>query len=453
MATSGKFTLGTWTYNSGKSKLQPAFKWSISSFSSGKTTLTLTPGYGSKSNNMAGAIYYTVTCGGVTILNNVQVLAFASYRGGSETFVSSAKGSGRVGGGNQTLTIKVTHRDQSASGPYESKQYSFTLGLPSAPVGNPTGSTSVSQITQTTAYRHAVVGSWGSNASAGTWTWTYGIGQYNLSSGGSTNTTLTNLQPDTTYSYKFYIKNGQGKTATYTGTFRTLAYTKPSASISTNSITNTSITFNYSTSGSSISQFRIYVNGSLYTTIYTSSASGTFTLSGLSPKMNYNVYIQAYTPVGGLWGNNSNSLSVTTYPNPVSVQNATITELLPFNARVAVTSSNAGDTVSYGFTLLNSSKGVIKSEVVQSSATYNFTGLTPETTYYARVRVRTKNSNIWSGYVDIQFTTPPDQATIFLKINNIWRRGKMWIKIKGSWIKAKNAYIKVNGSWRKNNNN
>ncbi len=327
------------------------------------------------------------------------------------------------------------------------------IPAPSISYGSPTGSTSVYNVTQTTATRSAIVGTWGNNATAGSWSWTYGPGNYNYSSGGSTYATLTNLTPNTTYNYKFYIYNAQGKSTTYTGTFKTLPYTPPTSYLSLNSVTNNTITMNYSSSGANVSQLRIYVNGGLWNTIGASN-SGTFTVSGLSPKTTYSIQIQAYTPDGSLWGNTTGVVQATTYPNPVSINtNGTyMIEILPFSAKVSVLSSAPSDTSEYGYTLLNANKGVVRGEVRSTVSTYNWTGLTPETTYYARVRVFTKTSGVASAYYDIQFTTPPDQASVFLKVNNIWKRGKVFLKTQDTWIKSKYIYTKVDGKWRKNNN-
>lgn len=337
----------------------------------------------------------------------------------------------------------------------DGRNFVFEIDIPAPAItyGKPEGYSTVTNITQTTAHRYTNVTYWGANASAGSWSWVYGPGNYNYNSGGSVDIDLTNLLPDTTYNYKYTIWNAQGQVTEQTGTFKTLPYVKPTAYLSLNSVTNNSITMNYSSSGANVSQLRIYVNGNIWKTI-SASNSGTFTVTGLSPKTTYSIQIQAYTPTGSLWGNTTAAVKATTYPNPVSVNtNSTkMIEILPFSAKVAVTSSNAGDTASYGYTLLNANKGVIQAETRSTASTYNWTGLTPETTYYARVRVFTKTSGVASAYYDIQFTTPPDQASVFLKINNIWKRGKVFLKTQGSWIKSKYIYTKVNGQWRKNNN-
>ncbi len=329
------------------------------------------------------------------------------------------------------------------------------LNLPggySKPYGTPTGSTSVYNITQTSATRSALVGTWGNYASAGGWYWNYGAGNYNISSGGSTYKNLYGLTPSTTYSYKFYIYNSAGKNRTYYGTFRTLNYTPPTSYISYNSVTNNSMTVNYSVAGTSVSQIRVYLNGSLWKTISTTNANGTITVTGLAPKTGYNISIQAYTSVGGLWGNQTANIYGTTYPNPVYINSAYISELTPFTAILNVVSNAPGDTDLYGYTLLDEDKNVVTSEVTSGSANYNYTNLIPEKTYYARVRIRTRSSNVWSSYVDIVFTTPADQASVFLKLYGVWRRGKVWIRLNDEWIVAKNIYIRKNDYWHKNNN-
>lgn len=331
------------------------------------------------------------------------------------------------------------------------------LSLPegvSVPIGSPAGRTTISNVTQTTAQRSAVVGTWGDFATGGSWSWYYGIGTYNISSGGSTTVTLKNLRPDTTYNWRHIITNNMGKSRTYTGTFRTLAYTAPSSSISLNSRGTSWLTYNYSTWGSNIDRFNVYLNGQFYTTVWTDNSNGTFTVSNLNPKTTYNVYIQPYTPTGGLWGNNSNTASGKTYPVAVSVSTLSVTNLLPFTATGVMTSSNASDTSGYRFELWNAANNVhLQTRDYSSSSTWNISGLAEETTYTLRGYVKTNDSGAVSAVKTYTFTTPADQASIFVRVNNAWRRGKVWIKISNSWKKSKKVYIKVNGTWRGNNNN
>lgn len=436
------------------------FRYSWGSWSNNQIKLTITATY-TQNSHVTGPISVNANvgtlAGGVTGVLSGQLVGYVCVSAGSGSEL-------RSGGVSGTVTVKASQLNSdgtlrvtstcNASNMGGSKTYSADIEPPALPVGKPSGSTSVYNITQTTATRSATVGSWGTNASAGSWSWTYGPGNYNYNSGGSTYANLSNLTPNTTYNYKFYIWNAQGKTRTYTNTFRTLPYVAPSAAVSLNSVTNNSITINYSTWDSGIDRFNVFLNGNFYQTIWTTASSGTFTVSGLSPKTTYGISIQPHTPYGDLWGGQTGQAYGTTYPNPVSVNinNTKMIEILPFNAKVSVVSSNAGDTDSYGYTLLNANKGVIRAEIRSSASTYNWTGLTPETTYYARVRVFTKTSGVASAYYDIQFTTPPDQATVFLKVNNLWRRGKVFLKTSGAWIKSKYIYTKVDGQWHKNNN-
>ena len=37
---------------------------------------------------------------------------------------------------------------------------------------------------------------------------------------------------------------------------------------------------------------------------------------------------------------------------------------------------------------------------------------------------------------------------INIKVNNAWKNGIVWIKVNGSWVRAKSVWIKVNGTWK-----
>lgn len=431
----GKYTdKGNYYYN---------FWWGEAS--GGSFPLHVRFGYGSGST-ASGPVKVTIAMAGSNILYNYQIVGNVCTSYNKDTYLTNDAWRWYAPGTSVTLTFST---DEGFYG--VCYQWSVTTTAPSLPVGQPSGGTSVYNVTQTTAQRSATVYNWGTNGSAGSWSWYYGPGNYNTSSGGSTYATLTGLTPDTTYTYRFKVWNAQGKEYVYKNSFKTLPYTPPTSYLSYGSVTNNSITMNYSTSGANVSQLRIYVNGSVWRTINAGN-SGSITVTGLSPKTSYNIQVQAYTPDGSLWGNTTAAVSATTYPNPVYVKNAAITAITPFTATVGVTSSAANDTNGYGYTLLNANKGVIQGEKVTANSSYTFTNLLPEITYYARVRVRTSSSNIWSSYIDIPFTTPADQAEVYIKVNNLWRKGKVFAKIQGGWLKCKNLYTKVKDNWKKNNN-
>ena len=226
--------------------------------------------------------------------------------------------------------------------------------------------------------------------------------------------------------------------------------TPPSASLSLSSVSNNSITLRYSSNSSSISQMRIYLDGSLWDT-RSASSSGYFTIGGLGPKTSHSVRVQLYGYDVGLWSSNSNTVYATTAPDPVWVTYAYVSDIQPYSAKVSITSSSAGDTSQYGFTLCNSSGTTIKSEVRQSGSTYTFTGLNEDTSYIVKTRVYTKTSGDSSSYYNVSFQTLSDQVRCWIKNNYVWQRGRLWIKSGDAWVKARNCYINNNGDWRINN--
>lgn len=429
------------------------FKYSWGSWSGNQISLKITATY-TQDSHCTGPMYVSVNAKNKSVIYHGQLMGYVCV---------SSNGSPSLRSGGPSGTVTITTSDLNRDGTVTVKSIvdgtnmggsrTFTVDIepPALPVGKPSGRTNVTNITQTTADRSAVVGSYGTNSSGGSWTWTYGPGNYNYNSGGSTNTTLRNLTPGTTYNYKFYIWNKEGKNVTYTGTFTTLPYTPPTAYLSLNSVTNNSITMNYSSSGANVSQMRIYVNGGLWNTI-SAGNSGTFVVSGLSPKTTYNIQIQLYTPTGSLWSATTGVVQGTTWPNPVAVSGASVSDITPFTAKVSITSTNATDTAYYCFLLCDKNGNALRSEVKQTGSTYTFTGLNEETQYIVKTRVITKTSGATSGYKNVSFETPADQVQLWLKQNNIWRRARMWIKVQGSWLKAKYCYTRVNGEWHQNNN-
>lgn len=89
-------------------------------------------------------------------------------------------------------------------------------------------------------------------------------------------------------------------------------------SISLKSRTETTATFNYSTS-ENMNAFEVYVNGNNYkshaTGWYDNTKSGTFTISALSANTNYSVYVKCNRADTSIQGT-SNTVSITTYNYP-----------------------------------------------------------------------------------------------------------------------------------------
>ena len=79
-----------------------------------------------------------------------------------------------------------------------------------------------------------------------------------------------------------------------------------------------------------------------------------------------------------------------------------------------------------------------------------------ETTYTMAVQVKaihtSVNASDTTATTSVVIKTPADQAKIRRMINGQWIKGKTYIKVNGSWVKAKKLYIRVNGQWKLNDN-
>lgn len=221
-----------------------------------------------------------------------------------------------------------------------------------------------------------------------------------------------------------------------------------------NSKTPNSITMNWSTSHTADYIWYSTNNGSSWTAVGgVNASSGSYTITGLSADTTYNIKTRARRKDTGRDNNYSGTTGVTTYKTYSTVSSVTTGSIQPFSCTAYCTSSNASNTSSYEYALCNSNKVAL--QTYTSTVTYyNFSGLSEETTYYIRCRVRSSDSGVWSGYVySSAFTTPADQVRAYIKQSGTWKQGKVYVKINGSWVKAKKVYVKKDGQWIIGRNN
>lgn len=221
----------------------------------------------------------------------------------------------------------------------------------------------------------------------------------------------------------------------------------PVVSISLRSKKNNSITLNWAAKNTNATKVKIY-NGNTYLGVFTSNP---ITLTGLKPNTLYRA-LKGFGYNHGAYGTNGNTISVRTYPNPVSVKGVSVSDITPFGVTVKVTSSNTTYTNLIEYTILDSKNNVIKSPVTSTSYTYTFSGLQPDTKYKARVRVRTSSSNVWSAYQYVEFSTISDQSEMWAFDGTTWRKGKLFVKDNDIWLPAKKLFVNDNGNWRESTN-
>ncbi len=154
-----------------------------------------------------------------------------------------------------------------------------------------------------------------------------------------------------------------------------------------------------------------------------------FTITGLDIDTNYDIYFKA---------SNDAASSTTTAQqfstlliNP-TISNINYSDLTPFTVNITCSASiNPSRTLSYQF----SKDGGTTWTSAQSSNTYQWTGLSEETTYSMAVKVKASHTgtNASDTYAQssISVTTPADQAKIRRKENGSWVLGKGYYKKNG----------------------
>lgn len=276
----------------------------------------------------------------------------------------------------------------------------------------------------------------------------YGTSPDSLARGPST-AMVSGLQPNTTYYYQISVTSTQGKQSTYqTGQVKTLCNAPSNLSITRSSGGTTNLVIGVSGTGDTNAPIKTYVlkytnpSGTVKTVDMGSATSTNIT--GLAVDTNY-VFQLTATNDGGSTTSGTVTYS-TTLTNP-TISSFTSSNILPFSCTVTAQASiTPSRTLQYSF-----SKDGQNWTAYQSSGVYNWTGLSEETTYTMRVRVKathtSTNASDTTATTSITVVTPADQAKIRIYKDNAWKKGKLWFKIGGKWKKAKKVYIKQGGKW------
>lgn len=216
--------------------------------------------------------------------------------------------------------------------------------------------------------------------------------------------------------------------------------------------TTTSISVSLSAVGTTMTNYEVEYKlpSSSTWTSRTLGPTSTGTISGLAVDTTYDFRFKA-TNAGGTTTSSTYSYS-TLLVNP-SISNVTVTNLLPFTCTITCNASiSPSRTLQYRFSKDNGATWTS----YQSGNSYNWTGLNEETTYNMAVQVKAihtgVNASDTTATKTITIKTPADQAKIRRKIDGQWVKGKTYIKVNGSWVKAKKLYIRVNGEWKLNDN-
>lgn len=216
--------------------------------------------------------------------------------------------------------------------------------------------------------------------------------------------------------------------------------------------TTTSISLSVSCTGQEITNYTVYYKKASASS-YSSTSLGTgttTTLSGLSVDTDYNIYFKA-TNAGGTTQSSTSTFSTTLSSPSVSLS---VDSLTAFGFRAVATGSiSPSRTLNYRFSNNNGSTWTS----YQTSNTYTWSNLTPETTYSVKVQVKaihtgTNASDTTATSSTVSTTTLSDQSKVRIKVSNAWKQGKLYIKVNGAWKPAKKVYIKKNGAWTQGKN-
>lgn len=298
--------------------------------------------------------------------------------------------------------------------------------------------------------------SWIGGYGAGTPSGKYGYYRYRTN-GGEWVTTVSDSvtlsrSPNTSYKFEVQLVDYYGQVSNILA--RTDTTPKPSAGNASNiSITCTSKSHNSITvqlsggtvgAGASLSYYRINFNGGGYKQV-----SNPATFSGLSPNTDYEIradFVDNY----GTVASNSSSITVTTNkPSAPTKGTISISNITPFTATLSISGFKLGEGASSGTYRYRLNSGSWVS--IGASTTYNIIGLSEETEYNVEVQM-IDNYGTASASADVSFTTLSDQAKKWLKINRTWKQGKVSVKEKAMWKKAKKVFVKKENTWKENVN-
>ena len=261
--------------------------------------------------------------------------------------------------------------------------------------------------------------------------------------------TAFNLQPNTMYYYQISVNSAKGKQSTYkTGSIKTSCNAPSQGVITRKTGTTNSLTIEVSAVGDTNAPVKTYTlqykgPDNTIKTVEMGSATTTV-IPGLSPDTNYTFTLIA-TNDGGSYTSDPITYS-TTLTNPV-INTLESSNILPFSCTITASASiSPSRTIQYSF-----SQDGTNWTAYQDSGTYNWTGLSEETTYTMYVRAKARRTSVnatdTTATQSITVTTPADQAKVRIYKNKTWKKGKLWFKKGGTWKKAKKVYIKKGGQW------
>lgn len=214
--------------------------------------------------------------------------------------------------------------------------------------------------------------------------WTL-VGQINASSG---TYTISGLSADTAYSIKTRVRGLNAGLTTDSSALSVTTYGYPTVSISLNSKTDTQIKINWSSGSTCDYAWYSINNGTSWTGVdVTDGTSGVITISGLTADTTYTIKVRLRRK-DSQYTRDSSALSVTTYGYP------TVTQSLSSKTETTITMAwSSGSVCDYLWYSTNNGSSWTGVDVTDgTSGTYTISGLSANTAYNIKTRLRRKDS-------------------------------------------------------------
>jgi hypothetical protein len=248
---------------------------------------------------------------------------------------------------------------------------------------------------------------------------------------------------------------GETVNASFTLPVGDLAPTWNDTNYSATGITATSFTttgINADGNGGSRNNVQVQYNTSASSTGASTKTVGSYantTVTGLTRATTYyfRVRVSNTTYGYGEWGPWKSFTTLSTVPGaPIDTWNfSNITQTTADVNGPDGVADNGGSALNNWQTCYNTSASESGATWVTSGNTSvpDLTGLTPGTTYYAKIRAA--NANGWGPYSAWKsFTTLPG---VMVKVGGVWKVATPYVKVNGVWKEA-TRYIKIGGVWK-----
>ncbi len=234
----------------------------------------------------------------------------------------------------------------------------------------------------------------------------------------STSVPITGLTPATTYTFTVKAKDAAGNlsplSTSLSATTKTPAdTTSPTAptGLTSSNITQTSATISWtaSTDNVGVTGYDVYKNGTLVTSVTSTTAS----LTGLTAGTTYSITVKAKDAAGNV-SPASSALSVTTVAADTTAPTISAINSTPNDTGVTITwtTNEASDSqISYGPTTSYGTTSILNATLVTSHSV-TVTGLTSGTLYHFKVTSKDASTNSASSTDQTFTTTTPTPACL-----------------------------------------